>query len=66
MPIVYVHLLGGRTPEEVQELTTALTDAVVRTTGSAPERVHVLVSEYEVGQWVQGGVPITRAQGELL
>lgn len=58
MPIVHVHLLAGRSPAEKQALARELTAAVERTVGSDASRVHVLVTEYQPGEWSLGGEPL--------
>lgn len=64
MPIVHVHLLGGRSPEEKAALTKELTAAVERTIGSDPSRIQVLVTEYDGGHWTLGGAPLVHNGGE--
>lgn len=58
MPIVEVRLVAGRPPEVKAELVRELTQAVTSTLGSAPERVRVLLSEYQPANFNVAGAPI--------
>ena len=58
MPILQVHLLAGRPETTKAQLVQELTDAVERTLGSDPERVQVLITEYNEGAWNAGGRPL--------
>ena len=55
MPIVRVELWPGRTKEQKMELVKAITDAVEKITGTAPERTTVIFSEVSKENWAQGG-----------
>ena len=57
MPTLRVELLEGRTPEQKKQLAQALTEAVVRTLGSKPESVDILMFDVQRHDWATGGVP---------
>ena len=58
MPIVEVRLVAGRSPEVKAELVREVTQAVTSVLGSAPERVRVLLSEYQTANFNVAGAPI--------
>lgn len=55
MPIVNVRMAKGRSLEQKRRLVKAVTDAVVRSVGSRPEWVTVLVEEFDRQNWATGG-----------
>lgn len=56
MPTLRVELMEGRTPEQKKELAKALTEAVVKTLGSKPESVDILMYDIKRHDWATGGV----------
>ena len=56
MPTIRVEMFEGRTPEQKQEFVKALTEAAVKTLGTAPEAVDVLLFEIKKNAWATGGV----------
>ncbi|MGH3239905.1 MAG: tautomerase family protein [Spirillospora sp.] len=58
MPLVQVTLAAGRPPEQIRELIRELHDAVVRSTGTDPARVRVLVQELPPTHWAAGGITL--------
>jgi 4-oxalocrotonate tautomerase len=56
MPTLRVEMMEGRTPEQKRELVKALTEAVVKTLGTKPESVDVLLYDIKRGDWATGGV----------
>ena len=56
MPTLRVELMEGRTPEQKKELAKALTEAVVKTLGSKPESVDILMYDIRRHDWATGGV----------
>ena len=56
MPTLRVELMEGRTAEQKKELVKALTEAVVKTLGSKPEAVDILLYEIKRHDWATGGV----------
>jgi 4-oxalocrotonate tautomerase len=55
MPTLRVELMEGRTLEQKKELVRALTEAVVRTLGSKPEGVDVILYDIKRHDWATGG-----------
>ena len=55
MPIIRVEMFKGRSREQKRELVQALTDAMVKTTGTNPEAVWVVLSDVEKEDWGFGG-----------
>lgn len=62
MPIMEVHLLEGRSPEQKRAFTRALTAAAVDTLGVKPEQVRILIREIPPEHFCVGGV--SKADGE--
>lgn len=56
MPTIRVELFEGRTPEQKKEFVKALTEAAVKTLGSSPDGVDVLLFEMKKSDWATGGV----------
>ncbi|MFN7726323.1 MAG: 4-oxalocrotonate tautomerase [Rubrivivax sp.] len=56
MPTLHVEFFAGRTVEQKRALAAALTEATVRTLGTAPETVQVLFHDIERHNWATGGV----------
>lgn len=56
MPTIRVEMFEGRTPEQKKEFAKALTDAAVKTLGSSPESVDVVMFEIKKSDWASGGV----------
>ena len=56
MPTIRVELFEGRTPEQKKEFVKALTEAAVKTLGSSPDGVDVLLFEMKKFDWATGGV----------
>lgn len=56
MPTIRVEMFEGRTPEQKQAFVTALTEATVKTLGTSPEAVDVVLTEIKKTDWATGGV----------
>ena len=56
MPTIRVEMFEGRTPEQKQEFVKALTEATVKTLGTSPEAVDVVLIEIKKTNWASGGV----------
>jgi 4-oxalocrotonate tautomerase len=56
MPTIHVEMFEGRTPEQKQALVTALTDATVKSLGTSPEAVEIVLTEIKKTNWATGGV----------
>ncbi len=55
MPTIRVDLFAGRTLEQKRALALALTDATVKTLGSAPASVEVIFNDVQRHDWASGG-----------
>jgi 4-oxalocrotonate tautomerase len=58
VPLVEVTLVEGRRPEQLRELITRLTDAVVATVDASRESVRVVIREVPPELWAAGDVTI--------
>lgn len=56
MPTIRVEMFEGRTPEQKKEFVKAITEATVKTLGTSPEAVDVLLFEIKKSDWATGGV----------
>lgn len=56
MPTIRVEMFEGRSPEQKKEFVQALTEAAVKTLGTKPEAVDVLLFEIKKSDWASGGV----------
>lgn len=55
MPLIQVTLARGRTPEQLDALGKALTEAAIDSIGVKPETVRVVLNECEPEHWFVGG-----------
>ncbi len=55
MPTIHVELFKGRTIEQKRALAAALTEAVVKTLGGAPDSVDVIFRDVERHDWATAG-----------
>ncbi|WP_232667044.1 2-hydroxymuconate tautomerase [Pseudonocardia sp. TRM90224] len=55
MPLVQISLTRGRTPEQLQALGEAVTEAVAASLGAPAASVRVLLQEVEPAHWFVGG-----------
>ena len=56
MPTIRVEMFEGRTPEQKREFVKALTEATVKTLGTSPEAVDVILTDIRKSDWATGGV----------
>ena len=56
MPTIRVEMFEGRTTEQKQALVTALTEDTVKSLGTAPEAVDIVLTEIKKTNWATGGV----------
>ena len=56
MPTIHGEMFEGRTQEQKQALVTALTEATVKSLGSKPEGVEIILTEVKKSNWANGGV----------
>jgi 4-oxalocrotonate tautomerase len=55
MPIITVDMWEGRSVDQKRKLVRELTDAFVRTCGSEPEGIYVVVRDVAKHNWAIGG-----------
>ena len=65
MPLIQVTIGRGRTPEQLQALGQALTDAAEKSLGARRESIRVVLTECEPEHWFVGGETLAdlRASG---
>ncbi len=56
MPTIRVEMFEGRNPEQKREFVKAVTEATVKTLGTSPEAVDVVLFEIKKSDWASGGV----------
>ncbi len=59
MPLVEVTLVEGRTPAQLRDLQTKLTDAVIEAIAAPRESIRVILRELPTTHFAIGGVPIS-------
>jgi 4-oxalocrotonate tautomerase len=55
MPVLTVQMWKGRTEEQKRAMVKALTEAMVETTGTKIEAVHVIIQDVSKSDWGIGG-----------
>ena len=56
MPVIRVSLWAGRTHEQKAEVAKAITEAMVRITGTTPQATVIIFEEVDKSNWASGGV----------
>lgn len=56
MPTIRVELFEGRTPEQKKEFVQAITEATVKSLGTSPEAVDVILFDIKKSDWASAGV----------
>jgi len=56
MPIIRVEMFAGRSRDQKRALVKELTESFLRTCGSKPEAVHVVLVDVEKEDWGVAGV----------
>jgi 4-oxalocrotonate tautomerase len=56
MPTIRVEMFEGRTPEQKREFVKAVTEVAVKTLGTSPEAVDVILFDIKKSEWASGGV----------
>ncbi|MBY6037729.1 4-oxalocrotonate tautomerase [Fictibacillus nanhaiensis] len=57
MPIIHVHVIEGRTEEQLRNLMESLTNAAAESLEVKKEQVRVLIQEVPNKHWGVGGKP---------
>lgn len=65
MPLVNVHMSGGRTPEQKKALMDAITDAMEEHIGTPRNAVRVWITEMENTDFMAGGELLADKQARL-
>lgn len=56
MPIIQVNMLEGRTIVQKRALVAAITEAVCKTLGAAPQSVRIIINELQPDHYAVAGV----------
>lgn len=56
MPVIRVSLWAGRTHEQKAEVAKAITEAMVRITGTTPQATVIIFEDVDKSNWASGGV----------
>lgn len=63
MPLVEISMLSGRDPATKERIIRDVTDAVVRTSGAAPDEVTVIIHDVPRTDWARAGTPYSKMKG---
>lgn len=58
MPLIEVTLVAGRSPDQLRQLITSITEAVVSSVDAPREAVRVVLREVPASHWAAGDVTI--------
>ncbi len=58
MPLIQISLAEGRTPEQLRNLISGVTDVAINTANAAPETVSVIITEVPAENWANAGVTV--------
>lgn len=58
MPIVDIHMLEGRNPQEKKALILKVTESITTTLNIPPERVRVMITEMPFENYGIAGLPV--------
>jgi 4-oxalocrotonate tautomerase len=64
MPVVFVHMLKGRSKDQKSRLVHEVTRAMVEIAGADPSNVHVVIEETESDNWGRAGVLLADDRSE--
>ena len=56
MPVIHVEMYAGRTVEQKRALVKELTDGFIKTCGSKPEYVTIVITDVASSDWATAGV----------
>ena len=62
MPIIEMHMMEGRTPEQKQRVAAAITEAVRTSLGVRPESIRVMITEHTTDGFYVAGAPLIGRQ----
>ncbi|MCL5042963.1 MAG: tautomerase family protein [Gammaproteobacteria bacterium] len=67
MPIIEMHMLEGRTPEQKSRAAKAITEAVINSLGVRAESVRILITEHRGAEFFVAGVaPALKAEENVI
>ena len=58
MPIVQIQMLSGRSDDQKRRLIEEMTRVMNEVVGTPVDRIHVVINEFDAGNWGRGGVPM--------
>lgn len=64
MPLVYINLMKGRPPEKIENMISAVSDAIADSLEADINTVRVMVNEMEEHQYGVGGKPMRVVRAE--
>jgi 4-oxalocrotonate tautomerase len=64
MPLVQIHMLEGRTPEQKKKMITEVTAALINSLDAPPENVRIVIYEVPKSHWSVGGVTMEERERE--
>jgi len=59
MPVITIRMAKGRSEEQKAELIKEFTESVSRIVGVEPERIIILIEEFDPGNIGRGGSPLS-------
>lgn len=66
MPLVYVNMMKGRDPEQIEKMIVAVSEAIAASLDAPIGTVRVMVNEMEEHQYGVGGKPMRVVRAERL
>lgn len=58
MPIAYINIAAGRSPEKIERMAQAVTQALAESLDAPIESIRVLVNEVDPTLWFAGGASL--------
>jgi 4-oxalocrotonate tautomerase len=62
MPLVHIDMMEGRSPEQIERMVAAVSEALAESLPAPIDTVRVVVNEMEPHQYGIGGVPFTEVK----
>lgn len=59
MPVITIRMAKGRSEEQKREIIKEFTESVSRIVGVDPERIIILIEEFDPGNIGRGGIPLS-------
>ncbi len=64
MPLVYINLMEGRSPEKIESMIESVSEAIATSLGDPIDNVRVMVNEMKEHQYGAGGKPMRIVRAE--